>query len=313
MAHELVTVKGQVSFAARGGAKTAWHGMGQEILPGDSLATIGKKAGLDFSVHQAKVTYKDKDGKTHEFADRVVNYCADTGAGLGIVSTDFKNVQPSQVLAFFKDFLSANKLAMETAGAVRGRKVIWAMAKLGKDYNFLMPGGDKIDSYVRLQTAFDGTRCTDLVATTTRQVCANTMAMVDLDANRSGFRIPHSAVFDAKALQRAFGLVGEQHKVTAKLWNALCERKVTIAERDAYFQDLFGLRSEEQVKAGKPADLAAIDPATKKPAVAIARATWSMSLWNCSKRALGLRSRALTPPRSDFCRRSRIGRTISPL
>lgn len=251
MAHELDNSTGQYAFAAVGGAKSAWHNLGQEILPGDSLATIAKKAGLAWDVLQGKVSFRDHDGKVHEVSDSRMNYRADTMAPLGIVSAShYKIVQPSQVLEFFRDFLSDNKLSLETAGAVRGGRIIWGMAKLGKDYSFMLPGKDRVTGYLRLQTSFDGTRATDAVATTVRQVCANTMRMVDADAQANGYRVSHSTLFDAKALQSALGLLGEQHKMTAQLWNALVERKVTADERREFFANLFSL---------EPADLEAVN------------------------------------------------------
>lgn len=256
MAHELVIdSSGKASIALRGGSKTAWHGLGQEILPGDSLAAIARKAGLDWQVLQAPVSYTDDKGHEHQIGNTMVNYRSDTKADLGVVSANKYNiVQPSEVLEFFRDFLADNKLMMETAGAVRGGQIIWAMAKLGPDFSFLMPGKDRIDTYVRLQTGFTGKVGTDLTGTTIRQVCANTMALVDRDAARDGYKVSHSAIFDAKALQAAFGLLGEQYKVTAQVWNAMVARKVTADERRQFICDLFGevLADMDKTEGGKP-------------------------------------------------------------
>lgn len=256
MAHELDMTTGQAGFAARGGAKSAWHGLGQEIEAGDSLIVIQRKAGLNWEALTSPVTFKDQHGNDRAFDDRKVIFRSDSGAPLGVASdTRYNVVQPKEVVEFFKDFLADNKLAIETAGSVRGGRIIWCMAKLGKDYSFLMPGKDKIDGYVRLQTSFDGSRATDLVGTTIRQVCANTMRMVDADADRNGYKVNHSARFDRKALQRAFGLLGEQHKITAQLWNALVQRKVTQEEASSFFFEL--LQIDE-------ADVGKLDKAGKK-------------------------------------------------
>lgn len=250
MAHQLATHKAadgttQHSFAARGGAKTAWHGLGQEILPGDSIKVIAKKAGLAWTAAPAPIFYK-VDGKVHDVPDQVMNYREDTGEPLGIVSTNFKNVQPSQVLEFFEEFLKSNKMRMETAGAIRGGRTIWALAELGPEYGWMLPGKDKIRAYVRLQTGFDGKRATDLVGTSIRQICANTERMVNDEADRGGsaYRVAHTSIFDSKALQAAFGLLGEQHKMTAAFWNALCERKVNAKERQAYFCTILGIEGD---------------------------------------------------------------------
>jgi phage/plasmid-like protein (TIGR03299 family) len=256
MAHELDFSKGINAFAFTGDRTSIWHGLGQEILATDDLNTIMQKAGLNFAARKAPVQYALADGTLRNFENQSVIYRDDTGAALGTVSDNRYNiVQPTEIMEFFRDFLAENKLSISTAGAVKGGRIVWCLAKLGKDLDFIMPGKDRIESYVRLQTSFDGTRATDLVATTTRQVCANTMRMCDIDADRAGYRTSHSAMFDAKNLQRAFGLLGEQHKITAKLWNALSERKVTDAEAAQFFCDVLDIDMAEVGKMndkGKP-------------------------------------------------------------
>ena len=151
MAHELDNSTGIYAFAAVGGAASAWHGLGQSIEAGDSIDVITAKAGLNWSANRAPVIYNTTDGRTMSFDNQSVLYRSDTGAALGVVSENRYNVhQPREIMGFFSDFLSDNGLSIETAGAVRGGRIVWCMAKLGPDYGFLMPGNDKVDSYIRL-------------------------------------------------------------------------------------------------------------------------------------------------------------------
>ncbi len=253
MAHELVIDSvGNASIALRGGSQTAWHGLGQTIEPGDSVKVIQKKAGLDWQALASPMQYTDADGNSHDFEKQQVIYRSDTRAALGTTSTNrYHIVQPAQVMEFFGDFLGNNGLSIETAGAVRGGRIIWCLAKLGKDYDFLMPGKDAINGYVRLDTSFDGSRATALVATTIRQVCANTMRMIDNSDGKNSHKTAHSTKFDAVALQKAFGLLGEQHRMTAEVWNALAKRKVTTAESNKFFGNLFGVDVKDIGKTDK--------------------------------------------------------------
>jgi phage/plasmid-like protein (TIGR03299 family) len=242
----LAVTNGKVALAVAGGGKTTWHGFGEEILPTDTMEQVAKKAGIAWTAGSSPVQYVDQNGTLLTMHGSRVNYRLDTGAALGVVSDQYKIVQPIEILEFFRDFATKNKLMIETAGALRGGKTIWAMVKLGKDFAFMLPGSDAIDSYLRLQTGFDGGRATDAVATTTRQVCKNTENMINGDADRSGYRTPHTSLFDAKALQGALGMLGAQHKVTAKFWNELTKRKVTDKERDQFFCDLFSIDIKER-------------------------------------------------------------------
>jgi phage/plasmid-like protein (TIGR03299 family) len=252
MAHELDFSKGIASFAFTGDRDSIWHGLGQEILPTDSIDVILKKAGLDWNAVKAPVQYAVAGGSMKSFKNTSVIYRDDTGHALGTVSDNrYSIVQPREIMEFFRDFLSENGLSISTAGGVRGGRIVWCLAKLGSDYSFLMPGKDRMDSYVRLQTSFDGTRATDLVATVTRQVCANTMRLCDADADRDGYRVSHSTQFDAKALQSAFGLLGQQHQTSAKIWNALAKTQVTDAEAAQFFCDLLDVNAEDFGKVDK--------------------------------------------------------------
>jgi hypothetical protein len=231
MAHELDFSKGIASFAFTGDRDSIWHGLGQEILPTDSIDVILKKAGLDWNAVKAPVQYAVAGGSMKSFKNTSVIYRDDTGHALGTVSDNrYSIVQPREIMEFFRDFLSENGLSISTAGGVRG---------------------GRMDSYVRLQTSFDGTRATDLVATVTRQVCANTMRLCDADADRDGYRVSHSTQFDAKALQSAFGLLGQQHQTSAKIWNALAKTQVTDAEAAQFFCDLLDVNAEDFGKVDK--------------------------------------------------------------
>jgi len=242
MSHELDMSTGKAAIALRGGAKSAWHGLGQEILEGDSLETIARKAGLDWEVKTAPATYVDDRGHEHSIPNTVVNYRSDTKAPLGVVSANkysMEGRQPRDILGFYADLLHSNGMAIETAGSLRGGRIVWALAKLGSDYDFLMPGRDKVTGYYRFQTGNDGENGTSGVFTTIRQVCANTMRAIDTREADNIYRVSHAQEFDPKAFKAALGLLGAQHKVTAQFWNALCARKVSDAERRKFFCDLF--------------------------------------------------------------------------
>lgn len=260
MAHDIDHTKGIAAFAFKGERKHVWHGLGQEILATDDIPTITQKAGLDWTARKSPckfdVEIPDGNGgvkkETRTFDNTSVLYRTDSGDELGIVSDNRYNiVQPADIMSFFREFLHGNGLEISTAGAVRKGRIVYATAELGKKYDFMMPGKDQVKSFVRLQTSYDGTRPTDLVHTTTRQVCANTMRMVDVDADRKGYRVRHSQVLDATNLKSAFGLLGEQHKMTAKLWNALAATAISDEEAATFFAELLDIDPTEFGKTEK--------------------------------------------------------------
>lgn len=234
MSSNLAVINGNVSLAIRGAP--AWHNQGNPILPTDTLEIIAEKAGLTYTVNSSPARFEDQHGQLRTVPFQRVLYRNDTGTALGVCHPSrYKIHQPTQILEFFRDFLSDNKLTIETAGAIAGGRVIWCLAKLGPDLAFLLPGEDLIDGYVRLQTSFDGSRSTSLVATTVRIVCQNTLHMCEQETNGHAYRTPHTVRFDSKPLQYAFGLIGEQHRITNVLWNELVKRKVSAHEATRFF------------------------------------------------------------------------------
>lgn len=238
MAHELDFSTGRAAIALRGGAASAWHRLGETIEPDDDVDTIARKAGLTYHVNKAPALYHFGPAGVLRDSGAMVTYRDDTGVALGIVSDarySLEGRQPRDVVAFFRDFLRSNGLAIETAGALRGGRSVWCLAKLGADFAYLAPGGDRTDGYVRLSTGFDGNRATVLDATTVRVVCANTERMADAETKGKGCRVSHSSAFDARALQSAFGLLGERWRITCDVWSALQQRRVTDEEAREFF------------------------------------------------------------------------------
>lgn len=254
MAHELDFSTGRAAIALRGGAASAWHRFGETIEPGDDVDTIVRKAGLLYTVEKGAAFYRNGDGAMVAVPGTEFTYRSDTGAALGAVSDarySLDGRQPRDVVAFFRDFLRSNGLAIETAGALRGGRSVWCLAKLGPDYAYLAPGGDRTDGYVRLSTGFDGNRATVLDATTVRVVCANTERMADAETKGKGYRVSHASAFDARALQAAFGLLGERWRITCDVWNALQQRRVSDEEAREFFCRVSGVDPAEVGKLDK--------------------------------------------------------------
>lgn len=243
MAHEIDMSNGRANFAFTGDRADIWHRLGQTIDPARATDTnyLLNVGGLEWDVEKRALHYTTKDGSARAVHDTMAQVRTDTGECVGIVSgSKYNTVQPRQIVEFYRGFLADNKLTISTLGSLRGGKVVWCLAKLGPEYGFVLPGNDRVDGYVRLQTSFDGTRSTSLVATTIRQVCANTERMIEAATTGKQYVTPHSRVFDARGLQAAFGLLGEQSRITAEAYSALAARQVSADEARKYFADLLG-------------------------------------------------------------------------
>lgn len=242
MAHLIDQTTGKPAMAYVG--EKPWHGLGAELTQGASIDQWKTAARLDWSVTEHPV-YCDLGGaSTEQFPNRKALYRSDTRTGLSIVSSGFKVVQPGQVLEFFRKLVESEGFTMETAGALRGGRRIWGMARIAESVKIL---DDVVQPYCLLSTAYDATMATWARLCTTRVVCANTIAYAETEKGAI-VRVPHNADlnFDEVRLQLGLALnTWERFKVRAL---KLAEREVKDEEAVTFLRELMGLGEEENPK-----------------------------------------------------------------
>lgn len=175
-----------------------WHGMGTEMpSAGATLDEWRKAAGLTWEAREAKVLFQpNPDSNTaEEFDERKVLFRSDTLAPLSVVGAGYKPVQPGQVVHFYEDLCDRHGFAMETMGALKGGKMIWALAKTGVGAR--LGGIDAVDAYLLLYTSFDQSSATVAKFTSIRVVCHNTLTMAAAEGKGAKVAIRHDSTFDA--------------------------------------------------------------------------------------------------------------------
>lgn len=198
MTHMIDMSNGRENMAYVG--KTPWHGLGHSLQPGASLDTWIKAAGLDWTVSMRPSFYPRQatllgnaspDGPFIQSADNFHVVRDDTEASLGVMTGRYNPVQPSEVMAFFREFiLTDERFQLETAGSLKAGKVIWALAKFD---TAMTAGGDAHVNYVLLTTSYNGSLATTAQATSIRVVCNNTLTASIYDkAGTATVKVPHS-------------------------------------------------------------------------------------------------------------------------
>lgn len=204
MAHLLDFSKGRAAVAYRGA--TPWHGLGNVILPQDSLHDIQIKGGLDYTVERAVAQYRrqivDVDGSvtsiTAEDPNTHILYRSDTGAPLSTVSPKYNIVQPFDVVEFYQDLTERHGFQLEVVGALRGGRKVWALANTHNAS--VLRDGDVVKGYLLLATSYDGTMSTQARFTSVRVVCNNTLT-VAANQGRADVTVSHSTKFDASKVK----------------------------------------------------------------------------------------------------------------
>lgn len=259
MAHELDFSKGQAAIAFRGAVP--WHGLGESILPQDSIDDIRIKAGLDYDVVKTPVQYQqtflsptlvpDNDPPipesiTKQSNDHCVLYRNDTGSPLSVVSPKYQVVQPKEVVEFYRDLTEKFGYELEVVGALKGGKKVWALANTGNSLQ--LRDRDDVKGYLLLATSYDGTMATQARFTSIRVVCNNTLTLA-ANEGRADVTVPHSTKFDADKVKQALGIGvhWQQFSDAAReMQNRIVSRDETIRFlMDAYYS----LSDDEAIKA----------------------------------------------------------------
>lgn len=253
MAHELsVAADGRASMAYVNA--TPWHGMGQKLTPDADLITWQQEAGLDWRAELAEVKYErkfiDTDGRENSLItskpDSRVIYRSDTGVPLSVVSDRYRPVQPKDVIEFYRDLTERHGFALETAGALKGGRKIWALAKTPA--SMLLRDNDRVDGYLLLATSFDGSMATQARFTSIRVVCNNTLTFAAAQG-AADVTVPHSTSFDADKVKLDLK-VGDAWAAFEAQSKLMTDRVVSRDETVRLFLDAYyGLSDIEQIRA----------------------------------------------------------------
>lgn len=243
MAHELAArADGRAAMAFTG--STPWHGLGERMPDGATIEAWQAAAGLDWTAVLAPVRFTP-DGHTVPltYDGQSVIYRDDTEAALGIVGDGYRIVQPRQVLEFFRDMTEAGGWHIHTAGALRGGRKIWALARNHTEGE--VAPGDTVRGNLLLATSMDGSLATHCGMTAIRVVCANTMK-VALQTDRKAaardtgmIRTTHRSLFDADAVKRALGVARESFESFMVRARALAASQIGQDEAREVLRSLF--------------------------------------------------------------------------
>ena len=222
---------------------TPWHGLGNQLTQNQPIEVWAKQAGMDWRIESSNVSYMAKNERGQSiimpYEEQRVLYRSDTHAPLSVVSQRYQEVQPMEILEFYRDLTEQSGFELETAGVLKGGKKFWALARTGQ--STALKGKDISNGYILLATACDGTLATTAQFTNIRVVCNNTLAIALRGQSSSAgvVKVPHSTKFDADKVKQQLGIsvrTWDEHMYEMK---QLTQRKVTQGEAAAYFDAVF--------------------------------------------------------------------------
>jgi len=222
---------------------TPWHGLGNQLTQNQPIEIWAQQAGMDWRIESSNVSYMAQNERGQSiimpYEEQRVLYRSDTHAPLSVVSQRYQEVQPKEILEFYRDLTEQSGFELETAGVLKGGKKFWALARTGQ--SAALKGKDVSNGYILLATACDGTLATTAQFTNIRVVCNNTLAIALRGQTSSAgvVKVPHSTKFDADKVKQQLGIsvrAWDEHMYEMK---QLTQRKVTQGEAAAYFDAVF--------------------------------------------------------------------------
>ena len=222
---------------------TPWHGLGNHLTQNQPIEFWAQQAGMDWRIESSNVSYMAQNERGQSiimpYEEQRVLYRSDTHTPLSVVSQRYQEVQPMEILEFYRDLTEQSGFELETAGILKGGKKFWALARTGQ--STALKGKDVSHGYILLATACDGSLATTAQFTNIRVVCNNTLAIALRGQSGSAgvVKVPHSTKFDADKVKQQLGVsvrAWDEHMYEMK---QLSQRKVTQGEAAAFFDAVF--------------------------------------------------------------------------
>jgi phage/plasmid-like protein (TIGR03299 family) len=174
---------------------------------------------------------------------------------LDTVGRAYIPTQNRDVFDFFKRFVEAGDMEMETAGSLKGGRYTWVLAKI-KGGSFNLGKGDKTDCYILLsQPHVLGVSMVALL-TAVRVVCWNTITAAlggsidGKNAATGSFRHLHSRPFDDEVkaeAERTLGLAHDGIKAYSHNAKLLSGVKAKADDVTDFFHGVLRLEHDEDV------------------------------------------------------------------
>jgi phage/plasmid-like protein (TIGR03299 family) len=213
MAHEVETM----AYAH----ETPWHGLGRRVTPDMTDQEMLVAAGLDWRVDKHDLIV-EAGGERQVIKGRKALIRSTDNRFMDVVGDDWNPIQNADAMKFFRSFVEAGEATMETAGSLRGGKMVWGLARLGTD--FTLPGGDRVNGYLLLGSPHEHGKAGIGRVTPVRVVCANTFAAAMIGGAKFEARFNHRYSFDPEKAREAMGLARDgmsQFEKNAKMLMSL--------------------------------------------------------------------------------------------
>lgn len=244
MAHELAMDKnGNAQMAYRASAGKPWHGLGVPVTDDMTPEQMMIAAGLDWTVSKVDNFYEYNGERVKSNVQSLIRDV--DGFMLTTVGEDWKFVQNKEAFEFFNDFVEKGQMVMDTAGALKEGRIVWALAATRDSFELF--NGDKVDGYLLFSNPHLYGKSIDVRFCATRVVCNNTITMALAEKGRNAVKINHRSTFDADRVKSILGISHDKMDNLKQAAEFLGSKRYTKAHLTEYYGEIFG-KSEKEGK-----------------------------------------------------------------
>lgn len=279
MAHQVETM----AYAHKTGSnqeafQTPWHGLGTPVSNDLTPRQMMKKAGLDWTVDRYPTFMKvpNEDGELEEIdtLQDVLVRSTDKKI-LTHVSKGWKPVQNETAFDFFAEFVAAGHMEMNTAGSLKGGKMVWALAKINESFEAVK--GDQVDSYLLFSNPHEYGTCINVHFTAIRVVCNNTLTLALNQNVDQMVRVNHTREFDPEMVKRTLGISHTNTENYKEMANFISRKKFSVDNLIEYYSTIFPLTGkgaeEGEAKLSRAAQTC-LDNLDTQPGAKYAKGSW---------------------------------------
>jgi len=209
-----------------------------------------KLAGLDWTKKHVPTYFKLDDGELIESPDTLAVIRETDNRFLGSVGKGTKEVQNSDALKWFDPFLQSGMAKFDTAGSLKGGKVVWAQAViLGNDGSDIVSvKGDEISKRITLAFGHDNLMGVNMGFSPTRIVCWNTLAMMLGNEESSLLKIKKTTnvLTNMDDAREIMNLANAEFEANAEQWRFLASTPFNDDNLDVYVRTVLDLPVDKE-------------------------------------------------------------------
>lgn len=243
MSHELEFVNGEAQMAYAG--ETPWHGLGFKVSNDLTPQQMLEAAGLDWEVITKPCYTRIKDKMVK--IDRQALVRSTDDKVLDIISKDWKPVQNEDAFAFFNDFVGAGDMNMETAGSLKGGKIVWALARVNESFE-LFDGRDRVDGFLHFTNPHSYGQSIDIRFTPIRVVCNNTLTLSLSMNSKNKVTWNHRREFDEELVKETLGIAKDKLQKYKEMAQFLSQKRYKDEDIVEYFTRIFPVSEAKKEK-----------------------------------------------------------------